>query len=1489
MSKTPKTATKYEKDDPDYPRPSKSSVVVARTQPKRNTNQKSTKTSDEGNESSSSKEFEPAMQSSDEQSDHSIIQTQSQSNHSISENQSIKMAMTQQQFEEFLDRLLSANPHLVQAVSRSPPKCNIKDHLSMTNYPFWSKSMKAALKLQKIWLDPTKEVEELSEAEKQINAEAASYVLTNIDANNMAQITTENEECFITIWNLLKQFHEPQTASTLVDFYSKIQTLIHRPGECVRLHLLELEKQFEKLIGTEDKLTESHKAAIMLASVKNSPEFQQLFYAAKWMKREKMTLQTVKESIIAAQDERRSGSNARESAHANKFIKKNHTRKPRDPQRGWLCPDCEMDNHKQSDCWKKNNKTSFRQKQPKKQSHAATQNQSDDETMEVQAHRVFMQSSKRQLQSPAMSPSSSSVMNRLGPKHIAVSSPYRGIYPRRPEKDVLEINYSGRLSDSGMQRQSKTKNNASNVSFQSENRHQGKNVNKNKQNTNKMNEFCMQTVSNEIENNKNMNYKTITNWILDSGASSHMCSRKDILSNFSVRGGQFVTISDGSQIAIEGFGTLTFDVFGDDNQKYKFVLEDVAYVPKLKVNLISIWKLTSLEIKVMFTEQNCKIIHSKGSISIGTMENSLYVMNTTHKDLETHSSLLCIHEWHKKLSHRNLDHIRRIKNTLNLRIQKCNCDDQCTDCIKGKISMPPFPKSSDRPKDPRTLVTSDLCGPFKTQSLGGAKYFITFIDAATDYTEVETLRHKSDASKAIMNYMEKCKNKFGSYCTTYRSDRGGEFMSAEVQNFLSERGISFQCTVPNTPAQNGRSEQKNKTLVEGIRTVLVSKQLPHYLWGEALHHVNNTFNSIPKAGKESSPKEEYFGEKISFEFIEFGAPVIFHSNDSNRSKLDPKGISGIFVGHDHNSKGYRIFNSGKILVKRAVRFLTSSQKNEEKIRETCTDLPIIEEKANEDVQTNEESKILRRSERISKQKGLSSQIVSFEPKTYKQAINCQESDEWKKAMQQEIDSINQHETWTLVDLPKDRIAIGSKWVFKIKTDIHGKIIYKARLVAQGFKQQHEVDYDEVFAPVARPTSFRILLTIAGCQGMEVKQFDVKTAFLNGHLEQEIYMKPPQGFESTDKVMKLRKSLYGLKQAARVWNQAISKCLIDLKFVQSKQDNCLYINNSNEEVCYLIIHVDDMLMVSKDSDLINRLASQISKIFELKSLGDAKQFIGINIDRQSTGNFAINQSTYIDKIAESFDLQDSKGSPFPIDPGYFKLNDENFLETNNEYRKIIGMLLYVSTNTRPDIAAAVGILAQKVAKPRYLDMTECRRVIKYLLKTRKQSILLGSHEQQLPLVAYTDANWAEDRLTRKSTSGVLCKVFNSTVSWSSRRQDIISTSTTESEFYALAEAVKEVKWLKALLKDFGVHINESIPIHIDSQSCMKMIENEKFSNRTKHIDVRYHFAKEEILNGNVKLVYEPTETNIADMLTKPLAGTKIKYLRELANVKETQVT
>lgn len=1496
MPDKPKIATKYDNDDPEFTGPSTSSDQTTRNLPQRaaKTNKPiviiSTSSSDEENFQSPLKSNSSNPQSTQLDSLNERVEVKSVSvNETIQPKslktisqiivgkQKVKVMATQpqpqplynqEQLENILMRVMTARIGTTPQPSASP-KFNL-EILNMSNYSFWSKAMRAALKMMNLWVDPSKSPTNLDENEKVINEKAAQFILTNIDRNNMALITSENEQCFITIWKLLKEFHAPQTAATLIDFYSAIHNLIHRSGEDVRFHLLKLDREFERVLETTDKLSESHKVAIVLASVKQSAEFRHLFQSASWLKREDLSLKVVTEAIISAQDSEK-GFTPQNAHAAKQFKKKNHRRRPRDPQNGWACPRCQMDNHRESECFKRNRQTSQGQTFTNRSNTAQNDEQVEGETSNVaRAFHGSFTSSKR-TRSPEVLRSSTAIRSRLGNK---IEDP-----------DVLEIDFSGHLSDFGKKRQSQI-----NMKFHSSHFQKNKKIQRNKSQSSICSEYEICSES-EIKSNlksKNiilslnslysenlcnkMKSNTKTNWIIDSGATIHMCYTKEILTNYRSRGGQFVTISDGSKIPIEGFGTLRFFIIGDDNLKHQIILENVAFVPKLAVNLISVKELTNLNVLVSFTDSKCKIIHKRGSITIGSLLNSSYIMTITHK-ININSNL-CIHDWHRKLSHKNISHIKMVQDVLQLKVQKCKCSDECINCIKGKICAPPFPKSSEKPKFPRNLITSDLCGPFRVSSLGGAKYFLTFIDAATDYTEVVTIKNKSDAAIAIKNYMEKCKTQFGEYPKAYRTDRAGEFVASEVQTFLMEKGIKFECTVPNTPQQNGISERKNRTLVEAVRTILLSKDLPHHLWGEALNYANETFNSIPKKNEKLSPREKFFNKKFQFQFIEFGTQVIFHSNKPERSKLAPKGIQGTFVGNDMNSKGYRIYCDGKILIKRIVKFL--SNKSEE---------PQICQNFSPQTQTEEDKLSPRRSERIAAKQSLATQSQQFEPKTFKQAMKCPEKELWVKAMEQELDSIHNHQTWTEVDLPKDRVAIGSKWVYKIKTDADGQNVYKARLVAQGFTQKYGEDFDEVFAPVARPTSFRILLTVAGKENMSIVQFDVKTAFLNGVLEQEIYMKTPQGFENSEKVLKLNKSLYGLKQAARVWNQAIHDCLLNLKFLQSSSDSCLYINESYKVPCYLIIHVDDMLMASKDIKIIDELSRKISMIFELKCLGEVKQFIGINVRRQTNGIYSINQSAYITKIAETFQLQDTKGSQYPLDPGYFKLEEENLLDSNKEYRKIIGMLLYVSTNTRPDIAAAVGILSQRIEKPRKIDLNECFRVLKYLIKTKNHSIILGSHNSPSQLLAYTDANWAENKLTRKSTSGFLCQLFASPVSWSSKRQDVIAISTTESEFYALAETVREIKWLRSLLADFKIVAQKPITIFIDSQSCIKMIENEKFSNRTKHIDVRYKFAKDEITKGNIKLVYVPTETNIADMLTKPLAGTKIKSLRNLSNIKD----
>lgn len=249
----------------------------------------------------------------------------------------------------------------------------------------------------------------------------------------------------------------------------------------------------------------------------------------------------------------------------------------------------------------------------------------------------------------------------------------------------------------------------------------------------------------------------------------------------------------------------------------------------------------------------------------------------------------------------------------------------------------------------------------------------------------------------------------------------------------------------------------------------------------------------------------------------------------------------------------------------------------------------------------------------------------------------------------------------------------------MKQDENGEICrYKARLVAQGFSQKYGVVYSEVYAPVANTTTVRVLLSFAGKRGFSVKQYDIKTAFLNGDLSEEIYLRQPQGFKEGEKVYKLHKSLYGLKQAARVWNETLHKQLLWIGFAQSDIDKCLYVLREHNNVCYFLVHVDDMLLASDSDKLITSVASRLSKKFEITSLGSIKYYLNVDIMRDERGNLMMSQASYIAKIIEAAGLCDAKPSKYPLDPGYYKIEDDKLLPDNNEYRKLIGLIIRNNT-------------------------------------------------------------------------------------------------------------------------------------------------------------------------------------------------------------------
>lgn len=381
------------------------------------------------------------------------------------------------------------------------------------------------------------------------------------------------------------------------------------------------------------------------------------------------------------------------------------------------------------------------------------------------------------------------------------------------------------------------------------------------------------------------------------------------------------------------------------------------------------------------------------------------------------------------------------------------------------------------------------------------------------------------------------------------------------------------------------------------------------------------------------------------------------------------------------------------------------------------------------------------------------------------------------------------------------------------------------------------------------------------------------------------MKQPEGFDvGSSKVCLLRKSIYGLKQAARSWNTALHEVLIESEFQQSYNDPCLYSKNIHNEFCYVIVYVDDLIVACATDKQMKEIEDVFRPHFEMQNLGQIKHYLGMEITKDKDGNFELNQAMYIKKIASDFGLKDAKPAKTPMDSGYGKSNSSLPLESNIKYRQLIGRLLYLSVNTRPDISASVSILAQKVSHPSIEDWNQLKRVVKYLKSTHQLKLKVSNLQSgDLSLIGYADATWADDRIDRKSNSGRIIYFNGGTISWSCNKQNMVASSSCEAEFISISEASKEVKWLRQLLEELHETICSPTTIFEDNQGCIDLVRDHKFSYKTKHIDTRYKMIRDLVRKKIIECQYCPTEEMIADLLTEPLSAIKHNYLREKCNL------
>lgn len=1052
---------------------------------------------------------------------------------------------------------------------------------------------------------------------------------------------------------------------------------------------------------------------------------------------------------------------------------------------------------------------------------------------------------------------------------------------------------------------------------------------------------------------------TNNHWYIDSGCSNHMTYDRRLFSTLVKSSVSEVELGNGNKADIIGCGIIHINILSNGNNRL-CKLKNVFLVPELGYQLLSVSSMSRDGLTTTFKDGRC-FIDSRGSIvASGTLCGTLYKLDVPG---ESHSQALLsstMQVWHERLAHVDPSTIlsmAKSKTITGISIQKSTTDSlPCDGCVRGKAHRTPIPKTtSSRSTKLLELIHSDVNGPLEIPSLGGSRYFITFVDDFSRWIVVHTMKKKSDSLSMFKKYhmyaqvhtgnkvgkvnFIKCSQKSSKEIKSIRTDNGGEYISNAFNEYLSAHGISHQLTVAYTPQQNGVAERMNRTLIDLVRSMLHSSNIEKVFWAEALGtavYVRNrvTSRSLP-TGK--TPYHLWNGSTPDVSHLRiFGSDCFYTVPKTKTKKLDARARPAMFVGYSTMSKGYKLWDraSNKMIVSRDVTFRELERKgsdvvgfpNEEEINNRGGDVKvqfddlsssdsdgteIVNSPEEEHESSNTESdaegdgeaptpKSLRRSFRkFTKTKpfwekqssfsvtalsaiALSAQIV---PLSYKEATSSANIGFWKPGIDSEHESLLRNNTWTIVDRHPNMHVLPSKYVFRVKNGAP-----KARMVVLGCKQIYGLDYYHTFAPVVKFTTIRTLMAIVAAQDLECEQMDVVTAFLNGDLEEEIFMNIPEGLrtpENQNCVCKLNKALYGLKQAPRQWYAKIDDYLVrDLDFTSSMNDPCLYIKKTSSIILIVAIYVDDLLIIGNSKPHNDEVKKEFKKRFDMKDLGPVDVMLGMEItrDRQNR-KLHISQKQYTKHILERFGMDRSNPICTPIERAFSKVSEYSTsdLAQNVPYRQAVGSLIYLVTATRPDIAFSVSQLSKFLENPLDIHWIGVKRIFRYLAGTQSHGILFDG-KSEIELKGYSDSDYAGCTEGRKSTSGYIFLLAGGAISWKSKKQTVTATSTCEAEYMALCYASKEAVWLSRLVADIQCHNSPSpISIRVDNDGTIDLSTNASINERSKHIDVQYHFVRECVKLGKINLIHCSTANQLADPLTKALERVKHERFRLLQGV------
>uniref|UniRef100_A0A2N9J0X6 Integrase catalytic domain-containing protein n=1 Tax=Fagus sylvatica TaxID=28930 RepID=A0A2N9J0X6_FAGSY len=948
-------------------------------------------------------------------------------------------------------------------------------------------------------------------------------------------------------------------------------------------------------------------------------------------------------------------------------------------------------------------------------------------------------------------------------------------------------------------------------------------------------------------------------WYFDSACCNHMSPDSQLFSSVILTThAPLIQTANGSYISANHTGSVSTPTLS---------LSDTYLIPNLTLNLISIGQLCELGYDLWFGSSGCRVQDPRTNQVLGTGRRvgrmfeltSLHLPSTPTpppSQVAHTASVFPLSLWHLRLGHVSVQKLRSLVSSGFLGQVKHDSVD-CVSCQLAKQPALSFTNSDSSSHASFDLIHSDIWGPSPTATIGGSKYFVIFVDDFSRYTWIYLMHNRSELAQIYRTFAQMISIQFSKTIKIFHTDNAMEYRDSQFLDFIHTQGTIIQRSCAGTSQQNGRAERKHRHILDSVRAFLISASCPECFWGEAALTAVYTINRLPSSALQNvTPFECLYGTPASYSSLRvFGCACFVLLQPHEHSKLEPRSRLCCFLGYGIEHKGYRCWDpiSQRLRISRHVVFWEHTMFNSLSKFTTCftpsfftnpslplfpispadspasplapplavdpvldqtPDLPLAAPPADSpaspqqlappvDPVTDQTPLLpLRRSDRVRappahlRDYSCFSAVLSLhEPHTYREACT---NPLWQQVMTEELQALEKTHTWDLVDLPPGKSAIGCKWVYKIKTKSDGSI--------------------------------ERLLAIAAVHQWPLFQMDVKNAFLNGDLTEEVYMQAPPGYsDCPDKVCLLRRALYGLKQAPRAWFAKFSSIVHQFGFSSSSHDTALFIRRSDKGMILLLLYVDDMIITGDDHSGISDFKLFLHQQFEMKDLGHLSYFLGLEVSSDSTGYY-LSQAKYASDLLSRAGLTDTKvvSTPLEMNARLTPL-DGTPLRDATLYRQLVGSLVY-------------------------------------LTGTMFHGLHFSAHST-LDLCAYSDADWAGDPTDRRSTTGFCFFLGDSLISWRSKKQHIVSRSSTEAEYRALADTTSELLALRWLLEDMGVTHSSPTVIHCDNRSAIQIAHNDVFHKLTKHIEIDCHLVRHHLSAGILHLLPVSSSDQTADIFTK----------------------